>query len=113
MDCDNRQIGEIVSGMPLLSSLQLTNLPQLSSLSFLLSSPTLAATLTDLQLCSCNSIPVSELIHVHALRALRSLRLHSSFTQPLDVSTRALYTPPSALLPSLAEFVCDAEVRWV
>lgn len=78
-----------------LSELTLNDLPLLTSLSFLSSTPHLAHTLSSLTLTECHSLPLSELSHVSSLRHLTRLTIDSSFTAPLDKSTRSRLNPAS------------------
>jgi hypothetical protein len=50
-------------------------------------------------------IPLSELVHVHALSSLTSLTIEDVFDAPMDEETKALFTP----LPRLRQFVHEWE----
>jgi hypothetical protein len=94
-------------GMPRLRELRLELKGPVESLSFL-SAGTLPQSLTvlttDLSSCHQLSLRPSELTHVNALRQLRKLTMYQSLSSPLSAATRALYQPPSALLPALNQF---------
>jgi len=105
---NDADMAKIMSCMPLLRTLELRRMT-LASLSFL-QIPTLSRTLTELRLQDI-SVPSSAHVFLGALRALRSLYL-GPLSQPLDAETLARYTPPSALLPELTEFVGSIRVYW-
>ena len=88
--------------LPRLRELKL-HILSIDSLSFLARLP-MASQLSRLQLQHCHWLPVAELRHVHGLRGLKQLTLCQSFAAPLDEDSRSQLTPPSAVLPLLAEF---------
>jgi hypothetical protein len=91
--------------MPLLTRLELSSATSLDSLRFLSCGPILPS-LQRLELRDfARRLPLSELVHVHALSSLTSLTLEDVFDAPLDEETKALFMPPSALLPRLRHFV--------
>jgi hypothetical protein len=94
------QLAAALAHMPQLNSLQLRGPLALDSLRFLSAGPT-PRSLKELELARVYPLPLSELSHVHALSALTKLTLEYVFDAPLDES---LYTPPSALMPTLQRF---------
>ena len=78
----------------------------IETLSFL-AQPPMTDQLVSLCLDHCQQLPLPELRHVHALRALQKLQLFVSFTAPLDEYCQSLYEPPSILMPQLDEFHCS------
>jgi hypothetical protein len=100
------QLIEALSGMSLLQKLRLRSFPQLESLAFLSTLPSLAATLNMLHLDRCKhaSLSSAELKHLLPLRSLRKLILTESFNEPLDSLSLTNLTPPSRWLPSLEDF---------
>jgi hypothetical protein len=100
----SKQFADCLAHMPQLTRLQLHVLTLLDSLGFLASGP-VTHSLQLLQLTFFHPpLPVSELTHLQALTSLTRLTVHSIFDQPIDEQTVRLYTPPSALLPSLRHF---------
>jgi hypothetical protein len=91
--------------MPLLTRLEIVDPTAVDSLHFLSSGP-ITRSLQSLELWDFNPrLSQRELLHVHALSSLSSLRLMSVFDRPLDDYSLLLYTPPSSpLLPSLLHF---------
>jgi len=97
-------LGHCLAGMTQLHTMRLTSVC-LGSLAFL-AQGSLPRTLRDLVVWE--AIPrllSSELVHVHALQALQSLRLDLVFAEPLPVEAVVQLTPPSLLLPALTS--CD------
>jgi hypothetical protein len=91
--------------MPLLTRLELSSATSLDSFRFLSCGPIIHS-LQRLELRDfARRLQLSELVHVHALSSLTSLTLEDVFDAPLDEETKALFTPPSALLPRLRHFV--------
>ena len=95
-------LADLLPRLPRLRQLHLHRL-SIDSLAFL-SHPPLTDLLVALGLEDCAQLPLDELRHVHALRGLKTLRLCSSFTAPLDEHSQSLLTPPSLLLPQLELF---------
>ena len=95
-------LAELLPRLPRLHWLTLAS-GDIATLSFLAQQP-LAGQLTSLLLDQCSLLPLTELRHVHALRALEKLRLTKSFDAPMDALSLSLHTPPSPLLSQLEEF---------
>jgi hypothetical protein len=95
-------LNQLLPRLPRLRSLNLGRC-RITTLSFLSQQPT-AGQLSCLSLFMCTRLPLAELRHVHALRALDTLRLFKSFDESMDALSQSLYTPPSALMPQLEEF---------
>ena len=64
--------------------------------------------LEDLTLDHLLSLPPSEILHLHSLSRLRSLRLDDGFSPRVDDATILRLSPPTPLLPALA---C-LDVQW-
>lgn len=92
--------------LPQLTSFSVSHGLSLHRLSFL-AVPSLMANLQFFELCSCLSIPLSELHHLHGLRSLEELRLYRSFNQRMSPELEARYTPPTSHIPSLQYFSYD------
>jgi hypothetical protein len=95
--------------MPQLTRLDLRQVA-LDSLRFLSSGPT-TRSLQQLNLIDAKPrLPLSELVHVHALSSLTKLRVVSSFDEPLD---KSLYMSRRSklLMPSLVSFHTRL-LRW-
>lgn len=67
------------------------------------SSGPVTQTLEELNLSMRDTMPLSELPHLFALKCLRSLRLWRCFTSPLDAATIAGFSPPCSSLPLLTQ----------
>jgi hypothetical protein len=95
--------------MPLLTSLQLSQMTALDSLCFLSTGP-ITYSLIKLTFIGFDPpLRLAELVHVNALTGLRTLRLLSVFDRPMDEQSVKLYTPPSSLLLSLCDFEHECE----
>jgi len=102
-------ISALLSRMPSIRTLDLADLNQLHSLSFLSAAP-LSHTLSKFTLSHCREFAASELYHVFSLeQQLTSLELRDCCLEPLDSLTRRELTPPSRHLPKLTKstIVCD------
>ena len=101
-DLTSAHLTDLLPRLPRLRSLELSHL-SIDSLSFV-AEPPLTDRLSSLCLENCAQLPLVELRHVHALRGLKTLRLHCSFTARMDDYSQSLYEPPSLLLPQLELF---------
>jgi len=98
------EVTRLLQGMPHLAQLTLKHLPWLSSLRFL-TVPALRASLTELSLVQCQTLPLVELEHVHGLQKLQVLEINQSTDAPLSAYEQRLFTPGrSPLLPKLTCF---------
>ena len=104
-DVTSAHLAELLPRLPRLRTFSL-GLADITTLSFLAQQP-MAGQLSCLVLADCTRLPLTELRHVHALRALKSLSLIESFDAPMDTHCRSLYTPPSLLMPQLDKFTYD------
>lgn len=85
----NDQLESLLSHLPLLSSLQLDHAFGLTSLSFASRVAHLGSTLTRLRFNGRRIIPPADVVHLHSLRVLTSLRLGDTFSGDLSPSTLA------------------------
>ena len=94
------------SSCPHLLSLTFNMCAQFPSLQCLRAG-SLPTTLTALRLQDIYpKLRVQEFVHLRALRSLRSVRLIRALERRLSPTERALYQPPSALMPALQHFSC-------
>jgi hypothetical protein len=96
----------LLSGFNDLRALTFYDSKEITSLRFLTCGP-ITRTLTSLRLefCKHASLRSSELVCVQALQSLKELVVAVCFApEVLDAATKALYTPPSALMPALVKF---------
>lgn len=102
------QLGALLSRMPRLCKLYITEMQRLESLEFLSAEP-LASTLTRLELEECCHAQLSadELHHVFSLRNLEHLQLVDCFSERLDSLTLREFKVPSLRLPSLVSSFID------
>ncbi len=99
----SEQWGELLPRMPLLQDLRISGATQMTSLSFLTRGP-ITRTLTSLRLSFFKPrVRLEELVCVHALRSLQSLRLERVFDLAMDPVHAGLYYSPSLLFPSLRD----------
>ena len=105
----SKHITAVLSRCPLLMTLKLQSMAKMESLAFLSECTAAQRTLQSLSLEDCRhcSLDPRELFHLFSLRALTSLDLSNSLTEPLDHFGRVLFTPPSRAFPLLDEFLYD------
>jgi len=96
-------LADLLPRLPRLRKLYLGH-SLITTLAFL-AQPPMTEQLTVFRLIECKWLPLAELRHVHALRALEELLLIKSFTTPMDELSQLLHTPPSPLLPRLHKFL--------
>ena len=102
------QLASMLSCIPHLHSLTLSQLSSLESLACFSDARcrSLWSSLTHLSLFGCchPALSLTELRHLHALRALAHLDLHALFQERMDSHCQGLYRPPSVLMPALQRF---------
>jgi hypothetical protein len=95
-------LNELLPRLPQLRKLYLSEF-NITTLAFLAQQP-MTGQLTFFQLQNCKRLPLTELRHLHSLRALKELVLWRSLGAPMDALSHSLYTPPSTLMPQLEKF---------
>ena len=105
VDVTSQHLWQALSHLPALCSLELWHCSALTSLSFISECAGLSQSLHSFGLNHCGSpdLHSTELKHVLTLKALKDLKVRSSFVEPLDALTQHLFTPPS-VLPTLVQF---------
>jgi hypothetical protein len=104
---DTSHLAFILSGLPLLRTLELRCFHRVESLSFL-SATTPHLTHLALVTFDCYDLEAVEAMHIVAhCRSLTRLQIKDVFIHSLPASVITLLEPPSKLLPCLQYFVCQ------
>ncbi len=106
---NSAELKALLSLMPQLQRLGLCGMQNLDSLSCLMP---VKSTLQSLYMNKCQhpQLIATELVQLGHLKQLTELSLYSSFTDSAESMVRALFTPPSALLPNLTHFIYSPPV---
>jgi hypothetical protein len=105
-EIETNHLASILSGLPVLRTLNLHFFPRVNSLSFL-SSTTPHLTYLTLDTFNHNKLSTTDVMYIVAhCRSLTSLELVSGLAERLEPAIASLFQPPSKVLPSLQHFVC-------
>jgi hypothetical protein len=102
---ETSHLARILSGLPFLRTFHLIRVPHVESLSFLsATSPHLTHLVLDT--CDYDDLDATEVMHIVAhCRSLSRLELTHLFANHLPASVRALFEPPSKLMPCLKQLL--------